>query len=235
MIYQLTPEQLATIQSGITHLSSGNALPVENSIVIPPVLPEQFIFQSGGLNAATEPPPVYPEIKPLIASPDLRQPSIVQAPITINQQGRDEILYHISQLAKISPENVTVVDVIHEAVNESVTKAQIIEVTKNISETPSLNVNPVTLIEVFKEDAPAVAEAIKNGEPLSEPVTAAILENNIVTIVGEKQPIAPVVLIPVSYPVENIPVTQTTQPVIKNKKGLLDRLTNYVYRFLFNK
>jgi len=233
MIYQLTPEQLATIQSGITHLSSGNALPVENSIVIPPVLPEQFIFQSGGLNAATEPPPVYPEIKPLIASPDLRQPSIVQAPITINQQGRDEILYHISQLAKISPENVTVVDVIHEAVNESVTKAQIIEVTKNISETPSLNVNPVTLIEVFKEDAPAVAEAIKNGEPLSEPVVSAIIENNIVTEPG-KQPIAPAQLIPVTYPEPEAEPTKERLPTV-TKAGLLDRLTNYFYRILFNK
>ena len=233
MSYQLSPETFATIQSGITHLSSGNALPVENSIVIPPVLPEQFIFQSGGLNAATEPPPVYPSIKPLIATPDLSQPSIVQAPIQINQQGRDEILYHISQVAKISPQNEIVVGVIHEAVNESVNTQDIREVTQAIADTPNLNINPVTLIQVFKEDAPAVAEAIKNGEPLSEPVVSAIIENNIVTEPG-KQPIAPAQLIPVTYPEPEAEPTKERLPTV-TKAGLLDRLTNYFYRILFNK
>lgn len=214
----ISPELLKTIQAGQAHLGTQNATPVEAPIVIPSVVPEQFIFSN-------------------------EQSSVYTAPVTINQQGKDEILYHISQVSKISPENNIVVDVIHEAVNESVTKAEILEVTKTIADTPNLNVNPVTLIQVFKEDAPAVAEAIKDGTPLSDPVAAAIIENNIVTEPG-RQPIAPEIITPPDYTVKDVnrgadeklyPEMPQPETDLAIKEGLLDRLTNYIYRLLFNK
>jgi hypothetical protein len=56
--------------------------PVNNTqqVYIPPVVSTPYIFESGGLGAALQPQPYIESIKPLMAQPDLAQPTLVTNP-----------------------------------------------------------------------------------------------------------------------------------------------------------
>jgi hypothetical protein len=91
----MSKEAVNTMIQGIQHLNETAVTPIpiptilqnqnkpDEFVVIPketiilPAQPEQFIFESGGLNAATKPAPYIEPIKPVYAEPKLDIPDIV--------------------------------------------------------------------------------------------------------------------------------------------------------------